>query len=163
MVDEQKITKILLVEDNADDIQITRRALKAANVINQLWIVRDGQEALDFLLQKGQYQDASHAPRPGLILLDINLPKVNGLEVLKVIKADPRLRRIPTVMLTVSRRDEDIIKGYNSGCNSFIQKPVEFEKFVEAVKLIGLYWGLLNVDAIVTAPEQKEAVEEKVS
>jgi two-component system response regulator len=146
MTNSGKITKILLVEDNADDIQITQRALKEAKVINKLFIVRDGQEALDYLEHKGQYQSPESAPRPGLILLDINLPKINGLEVLKKIKTDPQLKRIPTVMLTVSRRDEDIIRGYNTGCNSFIQKPVEFEKFVDAVKLIGLYWGLLNVD-----------------
>ena len=147
MGEEMKLTKILLVEDNPDDIMITQRALKEAKIINKLWIVRDGQEALDFLQHKGQYQDASANPKPGLIILDINLPKVNGLEVLKTIKQDPNLKRIPTVVLTVSRRDEDIVKGYNYGCNSFIQKPVEFEKFVEAVKLIGLYWGLLNVDS----------------
>jgi CheY-like chemotaxis protein len=144
MTERQKIVKILLVEDNPDDIQITQRALKEAKIINKLWIVRDGQEALDFLYHKHKYQES---PKPGLILLDINLPKVNGLEVLKEIKQSPDLKRIPTVILTVSRRDEDVIRGYNHGCNSFIQKPVEFEKFVEAVKLIGLYWGLLNVDS----------------
>jgi len=147
MTDRQKIVKILLVEDNPDDIQITQRALKEAKIINKLWIVRDGQEALDFLYHRDKYQDIATSPKPGLILLDINLPKVNGLEVLKKIKQSPDLKRIPTVMLTVSRRDEDVIRGYNHGCNSFIQKPVEFEKFVEAVKLIGLYWGLLNVDS----------------
>jgi two-component system response regulator len=143
----ERLIKILLAEDNPDDIQITQRALKEAKIINKLWIVRDGQEALDFLQHKGQYQDAAAAPKPGLILLDINLPRVNGLEVLKKIKQDHDLKRIPIVVLTVSRRDEDIISGYNYGCNSFIQKPIEFEKFVEAVKLIGLYWGLLNVDS----------------
>jgi len=147
MTERQKIVKILLVEDNPDDIQITQRALKEAKIINKLWIVRDGQEALDFLYHKHKYQDIATSPKPGLILLDINLPKVNGLEVLKKIKESPDLKRIPTVMLTVSRRDEDVIRGYNHGCNSFIQKPVEFEKFVEAVKLISLYWGLLNVDS----------------
>jgi CheY-like chemotaxis protein len=147
MGEEMKLTKILLVEDNPDDIMITQRALKEAKVINKLWIVRDGQEALDFLQHKGQYQDSSSSPKPGLIILDINLPKINGLEVLKIVKQDSDLKRIPTVVLTVSRRDEDIVKSYNYGCNSFIQKPVEFEKFVDAVKLIGLYWGLLNVDS----------------
>jgi len=147
MTEKIRLTKILLVEDNPDDILIIQRAIKEAKIINKFWIVRDGQEALDFLEHKGQYQDASVNPKPGLIILDINLPKVNGLEVLKIIKQDPNLKRIPTVVLTVSRRDEDIVKGYNYGCNSFIQKPVEFEKFVEAVKLIGLYWGLLNVDS----------------
>lgn len=158
MTEKSKIIKILLVEDNPDDIQITERALKEAKVINKLWIVRDGQEALDFLEHKGQYQDVSNNLKPGLIILDINLPKVNGLEVLKVIKEDNNLKRIPTVVLTVSRRDEDIIRGYNYGCNSFIQKPVEFDKFVEAVKLIGLYWGLLNIEPSNNELDQ-EAVE----
>ncbi|MDD2654931.1 MAG: response regulator, partial [Candidatus Omnitrophica bacterium] len=106
-----------------------------------------GQEALDFLRHQGKYEDAVLAPRPGLVLLDINLPKVNGLEVLKKIKEDADFKRIPTVMLTVSKRDEDIVKSYNYGCNSFIQKPLEFEKFVELVREVGLYWGLLNIEA----------------
>lgn len=146
MGEEAKLTRILLVEDNLDDIMITQKALKEARIVNKLWIVRDGQEALDFLQHKGQYQDSSNSPKPGLIILDINLPKINGLGVLNTIKQDQNLKRIPIVILTVSGRDEDVLKGYNYGCNSFIQKPVEFEKFVEAVKLIGLYWGLLNVD-----------------
>lgn len=145
MPEEYKITKVLLVEDNPDDILIIQRALKEAGVVNQLWVVRDGQEALDFLQHKGQFQDISTSPKPGMILLDINLPKINGLVVLKTIKEDTKFKRIPIVLLTVSRRDEDVLKGYNHGCNSFIQKPVEFEKFVEVVKQIGLYWGLLNV------------------
>ena len=147
MTESQKIVNILLVEDSPDDILIAQKALKEAKLVNKLWIVRDGQEALEFLFHRGKYEDIKSSPRPGLILLDINLPKVNGLDVLKKIKADQDLRRIPTVMLTVSRRDEDVVKGYNDGCNSFIQKPVEFEKFVEAVKEISLYWGLLNVPA----------------
>jgi CheY-like chemotaxis protein len=145
MTEKTKMTKILLAEDNPDDINITQRALKEAKIINRLWIVRDGQEALDFLYHRGQYEDPASAPRPGVILLDINMPKMSGIEVLKNIKEDPDLKRIPTVMLTVSKRDEDLVRSYNYGCNSFIQKPVEFEKFVEVVKQIGLYWGLLNV------------------
>lgn len=147
MEEGQRVAKILLVEDNPDDIQITQRALKEAKVINKLWIARDGQEALNFLFHKGEYQDIAASPKPGLILLDINLPKVTGMEVLKKIKQEPELKRIPTVMLTVSKRDEDLIKSYSFGCNSFIQKPLEFEKFVEAVKIIGLYWGLLNINS----------------
>lgn len=140
-----KLVKILLVEDNPDDIVITKRALKEANLINQLFIVRDGQEAIDYLQRKGAYQSLESSPTPGLVLLDINLPKVNGVEVLKVIKADERLRQIPTVMLTTSKREEDVVRSYQFGCNSFIQKPVEFEKFVEVVKSLSLYWGVLNV------------------
>jgi CheY-like chemotaxis protein len=146
MNEDRKLVKVLLVEDNLDDIEITKRALKEARIVNQLFIVRDGNEALEFLFHRGTYQDQTAAPRPGLILLDINLPKVNGFEVLKEIKKDADLRRIPTVMLTMSKRDEDIIKSYDHGCNSFIQKPVEFGKFVETVKQISLYWGLLNVE-----------------
>lgn len=145
MAESHRIIRILLVEDNPDDIDITRRALNEAKVINKLWPVRDGQEALDFLQHKGQYQDPSISPKPGLILLDINLPKINGIDVLRIIKEDADLKRIPVVMLTVSKRDEDIVKSYNLGCNSFIQKPVNFENFVEVVKQIGLYWGLLNI------------------
>jgi len=135
-----------LVEDNPDDILIAERALKDAKIINKLWIAKDGQEALDFLQHKRQYEDVSISPTPGLILLDINLPRMNGLEVIKNIKEDPELKKIPVVILTVSKRDEDIVKGYKYGCNSFIQKPLNFEKFVEIIKLIGLYWGELNVD-----------------
>lgn len=147
MADVEKMIKILMVEDNPDDIEISKRALKEARVINKLWVVRDGQEALDFLHHKGEYSDLSKSPKPGLILLDINLPRVNGLDVLKDIRQDPGLRRIPVVILTVSRRDEDVVKGYDRGCNSFIQKPVDFDKFVQVVKEISLYWGLLNVDS----------------
>ena len=147
MADEVRFVKILLVEDNPDDVQITQRALKEARIINKLWVVRDGQEVLDFLYHRDKYQDITTSPKPGLVLLDLNIPKINGLEVLRKIKQDPDLKRIPIVVLTVSRRDEDIVKGYNYGCNSFIQKPLEFEKFVEAVKVIGMYWGLLNVDS----------------
>jgi len=142
-----KLVKLLLVEDNPDDIIIIQRAIKEAKIINKMWVVRDGQEAVDFLKHQGQFQDESTSPKPGLILLDINIPKINGLDVLNLIKQDSDLKRIPTIILTVSRRDEDIIKGYNYGCNSFVQKPLEFEKFVDVVKQIGLYWGLLNVDS----------------
>ena len=140
-----ELVAILLVEDNLDDITITKKALKEAQLVNALYTVRDGQEAVDFLQHRGAYQNPATSPKPGLILLDINLPKLNGVEVLKVIKQDPALRRIPVVMLTVSKRDEDVVKSYDRGCNSFIQKPVEFERFVELVKQIGLYWGLLNI------------------
>ena len=139
------LVRILLAEDNPDDILITKKAFKEAGIVNLLQVVRDGEEALEYLYHTGRYQDAASSPKPGLILLDINMPKVSGLEVLKKVKQDPGLRLIPIVMLTSSKRDEDVVKGYDSGCNSFLQKPVEFEKFVEMVKQIGLYWGLLNV------------------
>ncbi len=142
-----QLVKILLVEDNLDDVMITKRALKEAKVINELHVVRDGQEALDFLQHAGAHADAAKSPRPGLVLLDVNLPKLNGIDVLARIKQTPDLRRIPVIMLTVSRRDEDVVKSYDSGCNSFIQKPVEFDRFVALVQEIGLYWGLLNVES----------------
>ena len=140
-----EIIDILLVEDNQDDVEITRKALKQARLLNRLHVVRDGREACDFLFRTGAYAEPASAPRPGLVLLDINMPRMNGLEVLKRLKADPELRRVPVIMLTVSRRDEDIIRSYEVGCNSFIQKPVDFDKFVEVVKQLSLYWGLLNV------------------
>jgi CheY-like chemotaxis protein len=149
MTDELKIRKILLVEDNPDDIMIIERALKEARIVNTLTIVRDGQEAIDYLWHQGAYAQSADRVPPALILLDINLPKVNGLDVLKKIKDDPAFKRIPTIMLTMSKRDEDVCQGYANGCNSFIQKPVEFEKFVEVVRQIGVYWGLINIGVTV--------------
>lgn len=139
---------ILLAEDNPDDIEITKRAFKEAKLLNKLYIVRDGQEAIDFLFHQGVYNDHLKVPKPGLVLLDINMPKMNGVEVLKKVKEDKVLKTIPVVMLTVSKRDEDIIRSYDYGCNSFIQKPIEFDRFVELVKEIGLYWGIHNVPNI---------------
>lgn len=144
-MENTKIVDILLAEDNPDDIEITKRAFKEAKLVNCLYIVRDGQEAVDFLYHKGKYEDIKSAPVPGLILLDINMPKLNGMEVLKQIKEDKMLKKIPIIMLTVSRRDEDIVKSYSYGCNSFLQKPVEFDNFVSLVKEIGFYWGVHNV------------------
>lgn len=143
----EKIVNILLVEDNPDDIKITERALERGKVLNKLYVVRDGQEALDFLYHKGDYSDPQKAPRPGLILLDINLPKLNGIDVLKKVKSDEKLRRIPIIMLTVSKRDEDVVRSYDLGVNSYIVKPVEFDKFVETIKNIELYWILTNISA----------------
>ncbi|MBU4304969.1 MAG: response regulator [Candidatus Omnitrophica bacterium] len=142
---ENKIFDILLVEDNPDDIEITKRAFKSARIVNRLYIVRDGKEALDFLYHQGDYAEAEKAPRPGLILLDINMPKLNGIEVLKYIKGDNALRQIPVIMLTVSKSEEDTVKSYDLGCNSFIQKPVRFEKFLDLIKTIGMYWGVINI------------------
>lgn len=142
---EKKPVEILLAEDNIDDIEITKRAFKKAKLVNNLYVVRDGQEAIDFLYHEGEYTDKSKYPIPGLILLDINMPKLSGIDVLKKIKDDDSLKNIPVIMLTVSRRDEDVIKSYNFGCNSFLQKPVEFDVFVDLVSEIGLYWGVLNI------------------
>ena len=147
MARQNELVRILLVEDSVDDIMITKKALLEAQMVNPLDVVRDGQEAVEFLSRQGPYHDRATSPRPGLILLDINLPKKSGLEVLTYIKRSPDLKRIPVIMLTSSDREEDVVTGYEHGCNSFLQKPVQFDRFVSLVKEIGLYWGLLNVSA----------------
>lgn len=141
---KQKEIVILLVEDNPVDIEITRRAFEKSNIKYKLCVVRDGEEALDFLYHKGQYADGSQAPRPDLILLDINLPRIGGIDVLKTLKADPDLKRIPITMLTVSDKDEDIIRSFDLGVNSYITKPVDFNKFVEAMKTHHFYWTVIT-------------------
>ncbi|MDI6789651.1 MAG: response regulator [Thermodesulfobacteriota bacterium] len=141
---KQKEIVILLVEDNPVDIEITRRAFEKSDIKYKLCVVRDGEEALDFLYHKGQYADGSQAPRPDLILLDINLPRIGGIDVLKTLKADPDLKRIPITMLTVSDKDEDIIRSFDLGVNSYITKPVDFNKFVEAMKAHHFYWTVIT-------------------
>jgi two-component system response regulator len=136
VVDNYKPVKILLVEDNPDDVLITRRALAKSRVANELYVVRDGQEALEYLLS----QDEGDTPRPDLILLDVNLPRVNGMEVLERIRRDDDLAVIPVIMLTASDREEDVVKSYRLGSNTYIQKPVEFEKFLQALDVLGQYW-----------------------
>ena len=130
---------ILLVEDNPNDVEITRRALEKGRVMNELIVARDGQEALDILFAAAN----GEARRPGLILLDLNLPKVDGREVLAKVKADPKLKRIPVVVLTVSTREEDIVRTYDLGVNTFITKPVGFEEFMKVVTTIKEYWLLI--------------------
>jgi len=139
---EEKL--ILLVEDNPDDQALTLRALKKNNIRNRVVIRQDGVEALDFLLCQGA--DAGRDPHdmPQVILLDLKLPKIDGLEVLRRIRADERTRLLPVVILTSSREEQDMIKGYGYGANSYIRKPVDFNQFVEAVNQLGLYWLVLN-------------------
>ncbi|MCK9371584.1 MAG: response regulator [Sulfuricurvum sp.] len=135
---------ILLVEDNPDDVLLTRRALTKGHIINELRVMEDGAKALDYLFGKGEFKGRDTADSPGLILLDLKLPKVGGFEVLEAIKTDPFLKRVPVVILTSSRQEEDVVRGYDMGANSYIRKPVDFEVFVETVAQMGMYWLMMN-------------------
>ena len=135
---------ILLVEDNPDHVLIIKRALELNNVLNEVRVVEDGQEALDYLYRRGRYADPEAAPRPGLILLDIKLPKVDGFEVLKQIKSDPMLKMIPIITLTSSEQEADVVRSYLNGANSYIVKPIRFTEFVEKVREVKLYWIMVN-------------------
>ncbi len=135
--------KILLVEDNVQDIEITQRAFAKGRVRNELAVVRDGEEAIEYLYHRGKYQDPATSPRPGMILLDLNLPKVGGLEVLQQIKKDDQLKQIPVIVLTVSQREEDVVRSYDLGVNTYIQKPVEFDNFMRVVNAVHEYWILI--------------------
>ena len=134
---------ILIVEDNPDDEALIIRTLNKINVKNGIRVVRDGAEALEYLFRTGQYADRQ-SPRPIVVLLDIKLPKVDGLEVLRRVRADKRTKTLPVVILTSSDEQEDKVRGYDLGCNSYVRKPVKFDEFAEAVKSLGLYWLLLN-------------------
>ena len=136
---------ILLVEDNEDDIQLTLRALRKNNLCNRVEIARDGVEALEFLFCEGRHADRDVDDQPALVLLDINMPRMGGLDVLQQIRMDYRTRTIPVVILTSSREQRDLVRGYQDGANSYIQKPVDFEQFTESVRNLGLYWLVLNV------------------
>ncbi|MBI4611309.1 MAG: response regulator [Candidatus Rokubacteria bacterium] len=144
-MDRHRSITILLVEDNPDHAELTLRALQSGNLANEVFWVKDGEEALDFLNQRGRYGDGVRAPRPGLILLDIKLPKVDGTEVLRQIKRDERLRTIPVVMLTTSAREDEVNESYRAGANSFVTKPVRFAEFAEKVATVKLYWMLTNL------------------
>lgn len=135
---------ILLVEDNPDDELLTIRALKKNRIGNEIVVARDGVEALDFLMATGSYADRNVNDVPELILLDLKLPKVNGLEVLKRLRAEPHTKYVPVVILTSSSEEQDIISSYDLGANSFVQKPVDFDEFLEAARQLGVYWLLIN-------------------
>lgn len=137
-------TEILLVEDNPTDAELTMRALKRKNLINKLVWVKDGAEALDFIFAKGDFSDRNPEDLPKLILLDLRMPKVDGLEVLHTIKENEKTRNIPVVVLTSSKEDRDIVESYKLGVNSYVSKPVEFDEFIEAVSTMGFYWILIN-------------------
>jgi|SRR5882762_7548801 len=143
-------TMILLVEDNADDAELTLRALKQIRIQNEVIVTRDGAEALDFLFATGEHANRDASVLPQVVLLDLKLPRIDGLEVLKRIRANERTRLVPVVILTSSNEDRDRLSGYELGANSCVQKPVDFGQFAEAVRQLGLYWLLLNQSAPAT-------------
>lgn len=136
--------EILLVEDNPNDVEVTLRGLRKHNLANRIQVVEDGEAALDFLFARGAYAARASEGPPRLVLLDLKLPKVDGLEVLRALKAHGQTRGIPVVVLTSSREEQDLVESYKLGVNSYIVKPVQFDKFVESVSSLGLYWLLLN-------------------
>jgi CheY-like chemotaxis protein len=135
---------ILLVEDNQDDIDLTIRALQQNNITNEIVVLNDGADALEYLFHEGKYSGLDPKKRPAVVLLDIKLPKLNGLEVLKKLRSNEKTKVIPVVILTSSEEESDLLNGYSLGCNSYVRKPVDFERFSEAVRQLGLYWLLLN-------------------
>lgn len=135
---------IMLVEDNPDDEMLILRSLRKFNIRNNIIVVRDGAEALDYLFATGAYSDRAYTQLPQIILLDLNLPKIGGLDVLKQIRANAQTKLIPVVILTSSKEEQDLIQGYNSGANSYVCKPVDFEQFNKAVEELGVYWLLVN-------------------
>ncbi len=137
-------TTILLVEDNADDEALTLRAFRKNNIKNEIVVAHDGVEALDFLFGTGAYAGRDVSAKPQLILLDIKLPKIDGLEVLRRLRADERTKLIPVVILTSSKEEQDLVRGYSLGANSYVRKPVDFTQFMEAVRQLGMYWLVLN-------------------
>ena len=135
---------ILLVDDSQDDVDLTLHALRAENLANRVFVSRDGEEALEFLFCSGPHTQRSFDHPPKLVLLDLKLPKVDGMQVLKQLKGDVRTKNIPVVMMTSSREDRDLVSGYDLGVNSYLQKPVDFDEFRRMVKLLGLYWLVTN-------------------
>lgn len=145
--------RILLVEDNPNDVELTLHAFEKHRLANTIHVARDGQEALDYLFGSGEDASPEVHARPNVILLDLKLPKVDGLEVLREIKAHATLRTVPIVILTSSREERDIVQSYDLGVNSYIVKPIDFDKFVETVQTLGLYWLLLNEPPVVGATD----------
>ena len=137
---------ILLVEDSPKDLELTLEALERCNIVNRIDIARDGEEALDYLFRRGTFEGRNEGD-PTVVLLDLKLPKIDGLEVLQKIKSDQRLQRVPVVMLTSSREEQDLVASYELGVNAFVVKPVEFSHFMEAISNLGVFWALLNEPA----------------
>jgi CheY-like chemotaxis protein len=137
------IKRILLAEDNPNDIELTLSALQECRLANEVEVVQDGAEALDYIYRREKYSKRSSA-HPGVILLDLKMPRIDGLEVLRQIKSDPNLRRIPIVMLTSSREEQDLVRSYDLGVNAFVVKPVDFTQFVEAIRNLGVFWAIVN-------------------
>ena len=135
---------ILLVEDNPDDVKLTLRAFTRNNLLNPIVVARDGVEALDFLFARGAFAERAGKPLPTLVILDLKLPKLDGMGVLKAIREDERTRLIPVVIMTSSREEQDLVQGYALGANSYVRKPVDFNEFMEAVKVLGVYWLMMN-------------------
>ncbi len=135
---------ILLVEDNPDDEALALRAFKKSKMTNEIIVARDGAEALDYLFAQGAYADRDASEMPSVVLLDLNLPKIDGLEVLRRLRENPQTKKLPVVILTSSKHEEDLVRGYDLGANSYVRKPVDFNEFVEAVGHLGMYWLLLN-------------------
>ncbi|MBZ5568590.1 MAG: response regulator [Acidobacteriia bacterium] len=152
----QSPVEILLVEDDPRDVELTKHALQRDNLCNNIHVAGDGEEALDFLFGRGVYDNRQNGPNPYLVLLDLRLPKIDGLEVLREIKNNPRTRMVPVIVLTSSREQKDLVESYRLGVNSYIQKPVDFLQFQFAVRQVGLYWLLLN-----RAPAAEVIVEAK--
>ncbi len=139
----RKYNQILLVEDNPNDRELTIGALTEHNLANDIVSTSDGVEALDYLFKRGKYKDRMNG-NPGVILLDIKMPRMDGIEVLKIIKSDPNLKLIPVVMLTSSREEQDLVESYNLGANAYVVKPVDFQEFIDAIKNVGLFWAIIN-------------------
>jgi CheY-like chemotaxis protein len=137
------VPHILLAEDSANDVELTLSALRANRLTNDVVVTRDGAEALDYLYRRNAFAGRS-TPNPGLMLLDLKMPKVDGMEVLRQVKSDPSLKSIPVVMLTSSREEQDLLRSYDLGVNAYVVKPVDFQQFVEAVKVLGGFWAIVN-------------------
>lgn len=141
---DENMIEVLLVEDNPSDVKLTLKALQKNNLANRVYVVNDGEEALDFIYSRGAYESRKQMSNLKVVLLDLKLPKVDGLEVLKIIKSDETTKTLPIVVLTSSKEERDIVASYKLGVNSYIVKPVDFDQFIEAVAELGLYWCILN-------------------